>query len=122
MYIKKKKAPELDSWRKAEVELGPKETGFSYPEKLPRQKGGRGRNIKTSASFLGPELLAEANAPCSELRVQPGDGEASQVAVEQNNANRTTFRGTGWAAEKGWVREKLVVRYTDTEGLCKAHT
>lgn len=91
-------------------------------EKLPRQKGGRSRNIKTSAPFLGPELLAEANAPCSELRVQSGDGEASQVAVEQNNANRTTFRGTGWAAEKGWVREKLAVRHTDTEGLCKAHT
>lgn len=122
MYIKKKKAPELDSWRKAEVELGPKETGFSYPGKASQAERRKEQEYKTSTPFLGPELLAEANAPCSELRVQPGDGEASQVAVEQNNANRTTFRGTGWAAEKGWVREKLVVRYTDTEGLCKAHT
>lgn len=70
---------------------------------------------------MGPELLAEANAPCSELRVQSGDGEASQVVVKQNT-NRTTLRGTGWAAEKGWVREKWAVRHSGTEGLCKAHT
>lgn len=121
-FFLKKKAPELDSWRKAEVELGPKETGFSYPGKASQAKWRKEQEYKTSAPFLGPELLAEANAPCSELRVQSGDGEASQVAVEQNNANRTTFRGTGWAAEKGWVREKLAVRHIDTESLCKAHT
>lgn len=89
-------------------------------EKLPRQNRGESRNIETSTPFLGPELLAEANAPCSELRVQSGDGEASQV--KQNNTNRTTLRGTGWAAGKGWAREKRRVRQTDTEVLCKAHT
>lgn len=50
---KKKKAPELDSWRKAEVELGPKETGFSYPGKASQAERRKEQEYKDLRTFLG---------------------------------------------------------------------